>query len=446
MLTSQRRHFGRPFSCYPPGAGRPVKVKKLMKIGFKQIILSTVFAGLAIPAALAQTPGNPFERGRYTAVTERRQADFDPEPLRAGAFEIWGSLGLDAAYNDNVFAEATGPDDDTIIHVRPVVEARSNWTSHALTAGVSVNHREYVANDAETSTDYEAFLDGRLDVQRSFALTGNVNAGHFTEERYLPGNDAFDPAAEFDAVGASVGAIFRSDRIQIEGNVNTAQRDFDPELYDFRDVTETGFYGRASYAVSPDVAIFVQGRTTDQDYDFPGDAQNPNRDGTQTNLQVGASFELQAPFRGEIAIGSVQEEKDDPVWTDVDGLSVNARLMWFPTQITTVTFRGNQGVFDPGVIEFASAKNTNYGVRVDHELRRNIIIFGDVGFGKYEFEGTPTSPAGREDEFTDLEAGIAYKINKRIHFEFGYRLHSQDSTVEDSFDQNIISAGLKFYP
>ena len=35
-----------------------------MKFGFKQIILSTVFAGLAVPA-FAQTADNPFDRGRY---------------------------------------------------------------------------------------------------------------------------------------------------------------------------------------------------------------------------------------------------------------------------------------------------------------------------------------------------------------------------------------------
>jgi hypothetical protein len=94
----------------------------------------------------------------------------------------------------------------------------------------------------------------------------------------------------------------------------------------------------------------------------------------------------------------------------------------------------------------------NYGVRVDHELRRNIIIFGDVGFGRYEFEGTAINPYDREDEYTDLRAGFAYKINPRMHAEFSYHLHNQESSGADadptrlSFDQNIISAGLKFYP
>jgi hypothetical protein len=429
-----------------------VKVKKLMKFGFKQIILSTVFAGLAVPAALAQSPNNPFDRGRYTAVTERSQADFDPGPVRAGAYNIWASLGLSAAYNDNILATDNDPVDDTVFHVRPEVEARSDWTSHALNAGLRVDHQEYVANNDETSTDYDAFLDGRLDVQRSFALTGSANVGHTTEERFEPGNDGSEPA-QYDTVGGTFGARFRNDRILIEGNVGTLERSFNTG-YEFRDLTENSVYARASYAVSPDVALFVQGRHAEQDYDDPGSLVNPNRDGTRTNVQVGASFELQAPFRGEIAVGSINDEKDDPRWADTDGLSVDGRLLWFPTQLTTVTFRANQGVFDPGIIDVASAERMSYGVRVDHELRRNIIIFGDLNFSKYDYEGQTTDPVpyDREDEYTDLQLGFAYKINRRMHADFSYRLHNQESSGGDadparlSFDQNIFAVGLKFYP
>ncbi|HEX5007183.1 MAG TPA: outer membrane beta-barrel protein [Hyphomonadaceae bacterium] len=424
-----------------------------MKFGFRKIILSTVFAGLAAPAALAQSADNPFERGRYTAVTERSQADFDPEPIRAGAFNVWSNLGLSAAYNDNIFAEDNGPDDDTVIHIRPQVDARSNWTSHALNAGVLVDHKEYVANDSETTTDYRAYADGRLDVQRSFALTGNVNAGHTTEERYEPASATSPEPAQYNTLGASAGARFRTDRVQIEGSASTLDYDFD-DGFDYRDETENALFARASYAISPDIAVFVQGTHSEQDYEDPGSVTNPNRDGTRTNVQLGASFELQAPFRGEIAVGSVQEDKDDPVWADTDGLSVDGRLYWFPTQLTTVTFRATEGVFDPGILEAASAQRSNYGVRVDHELRRNIIIFGDIGFSRYDYEGLANDPTpfDREDKYTDFEAGFAYKINRHMHAEFSYRLHNQESSGADadptrlSFDQNIISAGLKFYP
>src|SRR5690606_16740439 len=121
------------------GAGRFTKVKKLMKIGFRKIVLCTVFASIATPVALAQSVDNPFNRGRYIAVTERAQPQFDPEPVRAGAFDVWASLGLSAEFNDNVFASTTNEESDTIFRIQPNVEARSNWSSHELNAGVSLD-------------------------------------------------------------------------------------------------------------------------------------------------------------------------------------------------------------------------------------------------------------------------------------------------------------------
>jgi hypothetical protein len=419
-----------------------------MKIGFKQIALSTAVATMAVPVALAQSADNPFLRGRYTAVTERPQPDFDPEVVRAGAFEIWSSLSLSAEYNDNIFASETNEESDTILRVRPQVDVRSNWSSHQLNAGVAVDHKEYASNDSETVTDYSAYVGGRLDVQRSFSLNGRVNTAHITEERYEPASASSAEPAQYDVLGANVGASYQRDRLQLSGTVGTREEDFD-SAFNFRDVTDTFYSGRAAYAISPDVAFFVQGRQDDFDYDQIG--TDPSRDGKRTTLQLGTSFELAAPFRGEIAIGSVEDDKD--ARPDTDGLSVDGQLMWFPTQLTTVTFNASRGVFDPGLVTSASATRTNFSVHADHELLRNVVLFGTVGFGTYEFEGTVVGPPvrefDREDEFTDVALGAGYKLNKHARIDAGYRLHSQDSSGLDAdrnLDQNIFSISLKLFP
>ena len=152
-----------------------------MTIGFKQIALSTALVGLVAPAAIAQSNDNPFLRGRYTAVTERSQGDFDPEPVRAGAFDIWARLGLSAEYNSNIFASPKSADNDTsdtILRASPEIEARSNWSSHEVNAGVSVNHRDYQRYETETVTNYNAFVGGRLDVLRSFQLRRRCSTVH----------------------------------------------------------------------------------------------------------------------------------------------------------------------------------------------------------------------------------------------------------------------------
>ena len=67
-----------------------------------------------------------------------------------------------------------------------------------------------------------------------------------------------------------------------ESKVGTREDDYQ-SFFNYRDATQTYVTGRAAYAVSPDVALFVQARTNDISYDLTGS----NRDSTQTSLEVG---------------------------------------------------------------------------------------------------------------------------------------------------------------
>jgi hypothetical protein len=416
-----------------------------MKIGFKKLALTTALTtalvALTAPMAAAQSADNPFLRGRYVAVADRPQPEFDPQVIHAGAFDVSSSLGLSAEYNDNIFAASNNEQNDTIIRVQPSVDVHSNWSVHQLNAGVSVDYNKYLDFDSETVTNYNGYVGGRLDVQRDFQLNGRINAGHATEPRYDPaGANASAPIGQ-DIQGASIGAAFRRDRMRLDGAVGATKSDFDTQ-FNYRDSTDTYVFGRGSYAVSPDVAVFIQARSTEQNFK----TALPNRDATLSSVQVGTSFELTAPFRGEIAVGSNKQNHKDPTQRDLDGLSIDGNLQWFPTQLTTLTFHANRGVSDPGIVQVTSATTSSYGVRIDHELFRNVLLYGDLAYGKYEFSGTGYD---RTDEYTDLALGLAYKLNRNARFEFGYRNHNQTSSglnADRDLNQNVISAGIRIYP
>lgn len=408
-----------------------------MKPALKGLMISTALVALVAPAAFAQEGENPFLRGRYTSVTERSQPEFDPEPVRAGAFNIWSSIGAAAEFNDNVFAEPNNEDSDTIIRLTPQVEARSDWSSHEVAAGLNVDHKEYLDFSSESTTDYGAFVNGRIDMTRNVMFRLGVDAGHFTEERYMAASFGSNEPASYDSVGAFAQALYRQDRVQLDATVGVSEESYDQLLQQFRDNTTSYVNARLSYAISPDVAVFVQGRQSDLDY-------VSDRDGTRTTVDAGVNFELAAPFRGEIAVGSFTDDRD--VYGSIEGLNVSANVQWFPTQLTTVTFSANRGVSDPGLATSASAVNTAYGVRVDHELMRNVLLFGSLRQETHEYEG---SVIDREDEALSAAVGAAWKLNKNARLEAQIASRSQDSSGANAgpdLDQNVISVGIRVYP
>lgn len=414
-----------------------------MKFGPKNLLLTTALVGVLAPVAAAQD--NPFLRGRHTAVVDRPQPEYDPEPLRAGAFVIDANILGAAEFNDNVYAQETNKVEDTIIRVRPEVVARSNWSSHYMAVGARVDHREYTGEGSESTTDYELFLNGRLDVSRNISLSANLANGQATEPRYEPGSQfAPDPARDKYTSG-DVSAYYRSDRLLLQAQVGGRTSDYQA-FYPQRDFDETFFGGRASYALSPDLAIFADARQSEMDYK---DNTLINRDGTQTRLRVGVNFELTAPFRGEIGVGTVKDERDAPGSANADAASVDAMVQWFPTQLTTVTFRGYAGIEDPGIQEALSADTQRYSIRADHELLRNVLLHGEVGFGTYKYNATPLFPAfDRQDDFMDVNIGGAYKLNKHARVEAGYTFHTRDSSGigATDLDQNVFSVGLRLFP
>jgi hypothetical protein len=127
-----------------------------------------------------------------------------------------------------------------------------------------------------------------------------------------------------------------------------------------------------------------------------------------------------------------------------------------------VTLTGSRSIFDPGLqvepdpnnpgFTYTSsvAFDTSIGVRVDHELRRNILLFGELTYEQQDFKGLD-----RKDDITRFSTGLGYKLNRRARLEFAYTLRDQSSSVGSNvptslfgpdFNENIVSATLKLFP
>jgi hypothetical protein len=411
----------------------------------------------AAGTAHAQTPGSQqdeadfFRRDRYTAVADRQQPAFDPRPLQLGGLEVRSSLSAGARYESNVFGSANNEESDIILSLRPDVQARTNWRQHELSGFGYAETREYLDFSDESATDYGFGFGGRLDATRQFSFDANSNLRKDTERRYdfAARPDAAEPV-EYTTARVGVGAQFENGRFRIRGAAEHTNQEFDDVArvgggmidQDFRDNHATRFSGRVSYATSPSVAVFVQASTTDFDYRAPRGTAT-DRDSTNRTYEAGVDFELPNLMRGDIGVGFLQSEYDDPRVPDVDGLSLNARLQWFITELTTITFAGRRGVQDSGVENLIAGTSTDLSARLDHELLRRLIVYGELGRNDIEIE-LPAIDA----ESTFGRAGGVFKLNPNVGIDFGYQYSNSEFLFVPGFDATSHGAylTLRLYP
>lgn len=425
---------------------------------FKRLCLLSVAASGVMAATATAQSQNYYSREKYEAVLDRRQPAYDPEPIRLGAFIVNANADASVVYIDNVRASSTDKESDTIARLGVEVAARTNWSLHEVGAEVSAFRNEYMDSGDESSNNLLARVRGRLDVTRDVSIGAAVFAEDRTESRTdLANSVGLDRPIEFSRVGASMYANYQSDRFRWTNFVQVAEEDYEdgrqigsgiPIDQDYRDNSETVLRSRLSYAVSPNLAVYTQAAAIDRSYDqaqfLGGDFRS--RDSSGYTLTAGVDFELNALVRGDIAVGYLNEEKDDDYFEDVSGLSVDGRVQWFPTRLTTFGFTAGRRVVDIGVIDSPSALQTTFGARVDHELRRNVILSAAANVSSYEYQ-----EIDRSDDVNDLSLTAAYKVNKRVHLEAFARHIGRDSSGvgvfgDPSYDVNQIGVGLKLYP
>lgn len=427
----------------------------------KSFCLLTVAGGsLVTGTAAAQGQGgdNYYSRDKYEAVTERRQPAYDPEPIRLGTFLVNATGVVGATANSNVYAQENNEESDVIARIGGELVGVTNWSVHELGFEASAYRNEYMDLSDESANEFHGAVRGRLDATRDLSFSARVYADKDVEQRYSPATTGgLAKPIEYTTAGAEVSADYQNDRFRWNNSVGLRDWNFkDGRIIgtnavadqDFRDRQTTYGRTRLSYAVSPDLAVFGQGTFHDEAYDqtqLIGGALR-TRDSNGYTLSVGADFELTSLVRGDVAVGYLSENKDDNYFADVDGLSLDGRLQWFPSRLTTFTLTGSRRVVDTGVFDSPSAVATDFLARVDHELRRNIILSAEAGLTTYDFK-----EIDRKDDNSVFGVSARYKMNKHAHLNAFARHLDRDSSgmagaLVSSYGINLIGVELRLHP
>jgi hypothetical protein len=412
------------------------KTTKLLKQALLASAALVAALSVTSPAFAQTTPGDTtaavFDRGQNVSVLERGRPDFEATGFRLGAIEVRPSLTLGVESDDNIFYSDVGERDDFALRVNPEVEMRTTWSRNAARLVVGLNDRKYDKFASENRTDEYVVGEVRLDVigDTSIAIGGShYNLGQGRNAPETVGASA--KLGDYDVTEGYVALTAVFARTRLSGRVYQRAFKFDPvpligggfDNSPERDRKETGVSLRAEYAISPRTAVFGEVGFEDRDYKRKPPAAAFNRDNELRRVLVGVNFDLTSLARGELAIGQLDQSYDVAGLSGASGLAMTAQLEWFPQEITTVTFNASRRAEETNVGFSGSYTLTEAGVRVDHELLRNVIVSAQVSGGNRDFEGI-----SREDDITNAGVGVRYLVNRSVEVGAGWGFERQESS------------------
>ncbi|MDX2276038.1 MAG: outer membrane beta-barrel protein [Hyphomonadaceae bacterium] len=394
--------------------------------------------------AVAQEISRERDPNAAVSVTERARPEYDPLGMRLGGFDLNASVGVGVTSTDNVFASETDAQDDFVTYVRPDISLRSHWSRHALgfrAGGYSDSHADFSQDDV---TDYYLGADGRLDILTRSEVGGGVSTNRVHEMRTDPDTPlGIAEPVEYTRDNVYVYGSHSFNRLRLTARVERNTYDYeDTPLIgggvldqDYRDHDETAESLRAEFALTPRWAALAEVSVNQREYD-----SDPTRDSDGSFVGLGVAFDVTNLLQGNILVTQYEQDYDDPNIGTVEGTGFIGHAEWFPTQLTTVNVDAARTAEDSAFVG-ASYIETHVSARVDHELRRNIVLSAGARLENRDYEGFE-----REDDLVGVDVGATYRANRRVNFNANYGYRQNDSSFPgEDFEENRFTLGVSFH-
>lgn len=362
-----------------------------------------LLAVLDTGSALAQERSNsaPITKEQNPAAdadgkndAQRVDDSYQPRGIEMGKFLLFPAIEMDMSWTDNVFATRDDTKSDRFIRVTPSVRLRSRFTQHEINL---TGELEKFAFDRYTNDDRlngTLAADGKLDIQKGWEATGNINYIDKGEDRSSPDvAQGLNPTNTYTFSGQT-GTRLQQGRMLYQGSVSFTQLDIANSRRSTggaidnsgRDRTEYEATGRVGYEMFPNYYALVEGAVNTRNYDnrVPGTTFTRSSDGYR--LESGLGIDITQVIRGDFLVGYLAQDYDNPAFTDPNGFSFRARFNWTPSRLTVVAPSLERSVQETVRSGTSGVVRTGAGLTVRHEFARNFVgtFIGNIAHEDYE--------------------------------------------------------------
>jgi hypothetical protein len=412
--------------------------------------LPAAFAGLALACASAQ-PAAAQERDglaeqRAITVTNRARPEFDALGVRLGSFRLDARGETGIGYDDNLFGTQRNTRSSPVFVNSALGTLQSQWTTHALGLTASVDDVRYTDQSRLDTTAWSVGGVGRYDIdaasnvelrlsqRRSFLSVQTIDLQRAGVTQPLP----------FDEQIGRVTGTTRFNRLSVSGYGQLRHVGFDgADSLALSDRTlGVDYYSYSAgttlaYLLSPGRSATLTLRA--EEIDGEG-GRGRFIDSTTLDALVGFVYDFDGIYQASVGIGWARREYRDSSRRTLEGIGIDARLVYLPSQLTTVTLAVRRGVDDSVRSGGEGFLRTLGSLRVDHELQRDIILGAGASVERREYS-TPSQRA------TDAVFNVSaqWLINRNLSMIASYQHVRRFDTTNgvQEYDQNLAFLRLR---
>lgn len=358
----------------------------------------------------------------------------DPEADAVGTRALTLRLATGIGYDANVFRTGQDTDTDFFASVRPGLLLRGWAGKHSLGIGYEGDYRKYAEFDTEDFFDHRIFANAGLDLTRKVDvnLRGQLWWGH--DPRGSPGARIVNPGDldtwreyRFKAELVYGREITRAQVIpwvELSGirytNNDQSVRDFDRQ--DYR--------ARGRWRFNPRFYGLAEGGFARVDHLDPSNTL----DRDESSLLVGFGWQATAKTSGEVLVGILNRNFDDPSRGSTDDLDWDIRVHWTPkpySRVTAYTQRTSREDAAGGVGTFLA---DTFGARWRHAFSDRTELDTTLEYTRADYD----SP--RDDQYLRWDLGISHDITRWLELGATYQYLGRRSNIPglDYDDQMVL--------
>lgn len=361
--------------------------------------------------------------------------DVDAQAPRALSLRLATGIG----YESNVYKTERNPRSGYFWNIRPGIVLNGFAGKHSFELGYEGDYRQYFEFSTDDFFDHRIFAGADLDLTRKVDLNlgGQVWWGH--DPRGSMGARVINPG-DLDTwrdsrvradliIGREITRAQLIPWVEISAmrylNNDQSIRDYNSE--------EIGLRGR--WRFNPYLYGIAQGALTHVDHLDPSNDLDRN----ETNFLVGFGWQATAKTSGEVLVGVLNQDFENPALGDTTNFDWDARIYWSPKPYSKVTaFTRRTSREDPSGGTGAFLANT-LGVDWRHAFSRRLELNTGFDFSIADYYNSP-----RRDKYLTYDISVTRGLTQWLDVVASYQYLGRRSNIPGlDYNDNVILFELR---